>query len=229
MTLVELCEPMFQYICRLSRLSRKGGQAGQEEVRSQIKAMLAEMKSKAAGTPGLGAQFERVELPLIFFADSMLRESGLSFGRQWRDLAAERNELAGEDRFFDLLEETLADRSEPASERLMVYYTCLGLGFTGCYNGQPEYLRKKMSEIYARVRGKMDGEGGTQFCPGAYENVNTSDLIEPAGRSLMGIAIVLVGLIVVLFAANFVMYKSSSDELRNALDTLERQSEKVWK
>jgi cytochrome bd-type quinol oxidase subunit 1 len=44
-----------------------------------------------------------------------------------------QRQLAGDEKFFDLLEETLNDSSEDASERLAVYYTCLGLGFMGMY------------------------------------------------------------------------------------------------
>lgn len=227
MTLVELCEPLFQFICRLSRLARKGGHASADEVRAQIKAMLADMRAKASATPGLGAQFDRIELVLIFFADSMIRESALPFARQWRDIAQERNELAGDEKFFDLLEETLADKSEAATERLGVFYTCLGLGFTGWYNGQPEYLRKKMSEILSRMRGRIDADASGRFCPEAYEHVNTSDLIEPPGKSIVGIAIALVGLVVVLFVANIVMYRGSSTRLNEALTTIQVKSKEV--
>lgn len=218
MTLLESCEPLLQYVCRLNRMARKGAQTGQEEARSQIKALLAECRSRAQQAPGLGAQFEKIELPLIFFCDSMIRESKLPFAGRWQDLAAERNELAGDEKFFDLLEETLADRSDQAAERLTVFYSCMGLGFTGWYNGQPEYLRKKMMEVSARIRGKgLDADAGTKLCPDAYENINTANLIEPPGRSLIGIAIALVGLLIVLFITNVQLYRSSAGELQASL------------
>jgi type VI protein secretion system component VasF len=217
MTLLELCEPLFQYICRLNRIGRKGAHADADEVRARIKGFIEEMKSRASSDPALRSQAEKIELPLIFFADSMIRESRLTFAGQWRDIAQERNELAGDEKFFDLLEETLLEKSELASERLGVFFTCLGLGFTGWYAGQPEYLRKKMLEIAAR-RGRGDGEATAKLCPEAYEHVNTSDLIEPPGRSLVGIGIALVGFIVVLFVANVYLYRSSSGELRSSLE-----------
>lgn len=218
MTLVEACEPFFQYICRLNRLARKGGQVGQDEVRSQLKQLLAETRAKAG--PALASQYEEIELVLIFFADSLIRESGLGFARHWSDLAQEHNELAGDEKFYEMLDETLADKSEAATERLAVYYMCLGLGFTGWYSGQPEFLRKKTTEVYARVRGRAGGDAGGTMCPDAYEHVNTSDLIQPPGRSLVGIAIVLVGLIVVLFAANVMLYRGSAGKVEQALKAL---------
>ena len=50
-------------------------------------------------------------------------------------------------KFFDLLDETLNDPSDEATERLKIFYTCLGLGFSGWYAGQSEYLRGKMLDI----------------------------------------------------------------------------------
>lgn len=216
--LLEFCEPVFQYVCRLNRLARKGGHVAADEVRSQLKALLTDARAKAQQQPGMGAQFEKVELPLIFFCDSMIRESKLSFAGKWQDLAAERNELAGDEKFYDLLEETLADKSDQAAERLTVFYSCLGLGFTGWYAGQPEYLRKKMMEIAGRVRGKgMETDTGSKLCPDAYEHVNTSNLIEPPGRSLIGIGIALAALAIVLFLTNAQLYRGSAGELKSAL------------
>ena len=54
------------------------------------------------------------------------------------------------------LDETLAEKGSEADERLEVYYACLGLGFQGWYAGQPEFLRKKMSEIAPRI-GRVHG------------------------------------------------------------------------
>jgi type VI protein secretion system component VasF len=129
-------------------------------------------------------------------------------------MAYERNELAGDEKFFDLLDETLSDPSQAATERLAVFYTCLGLGFTGWYTGQPEYLRKKQLEISARIRTQMDVDEGARICPEAYENVDTSDLIQPPGLKLAGIAIALVGMVIVVFVANFLLFSSASSGIQ---------------
>ena len=135
MTLPELCEPLFQYVSRLSRLSRMGHSMEMGQVRSDIKRILEEMKAGASGTAELISKYEKVELPLIFFVDFMIKESKLSFATEWLELGRERNELAGDEKFFDLLDADLADPSDAANQRLVIYYTCLGLGFTGIYTG----------------------------------------------------------------------------------------------
>ena len=36
MTLAEVCEPLFLYICRLNRLARKGGEQDADQVRTEL-------------------------------------------------------------------------------------------------------------------------------------------------------------------------------------------------
>ena len=222
MTLLELCEPYFQLICRLNRSARKGVRLDAATVRGDIVGALADLRQRASTTPGLSEQFDKVELVLIFFADSMIKEGRLGFAQQWHDLARDRNETNGEEAFFDALDETLADTSEKASERLAIFYTCIGLGFTGFYAGQPEYLRKKMAEISARVRAMIDKDDSSKICPEAYEHTSTADLIEPPGRSLVGIGVVLVGLVIALVALNVFMYRAASAELTDAMQRIIR-------
>ena len=220
MTLLELCEPLFRYVCWLNRTPRKGGHLEMSRVRSEIVAMMENMRAKAAASAELSDQYEKIELVLLFFVDFMVKESDLGFAKEWNELAYERNELAGDEKLFDLLDETLNDSSQAATERLAIFYTCIGLGFTGWYTGQPEYLRKKMLEISARIHGKMDLDEATRICPEAYEHVDTSDLVEPAGTKLLGIGIALIGLLIVLFVANIFLFKWTSEDLTQALDKI---------
>lgn len=226
MTLLELCEPLFQYVCRLNRMARKGGRAEVNLVRAELKGLLADAKSRASADPVLAMQWDKVELPLIFFIDSMIRESKLPFASRWDDLARERNELAGDEKFFDLLDETLSERGEAAQERLRVYYTCLGLGFRGWYAGQPEYLRKKMLEINARLRG-LTGES-PRICPEAYTS-DDSNLIEPPSRTLAPIVIALVVLVATLLAANAWLYSRGTTSVAEAIGQIERTAKPVAK
>lgn len=227
MTLVECCEPLFQYVCRLNRSARKGVSPEMAQVKADLKSLLAECKSKAAANR-LGDAFDKIELILLYFIDFMVRESKLTFARQWRDLAHERNKLAGDEDFFDELDQVLKDPSDNATERLGVYYTCLGLGFTGWYTGQPEYLRKKQLEVASRLRGMMDADRSAKICPESYDNVNTSDLVQPPARTLVAVAIVLVGLTATLFAANVALYLDKQGRMKDALGALmKKQSEIV--
>lgn len=218
MTLLELSEPLFQYICRLSRSARKGVRVEPSTVRNEVKAILGDMRSRAMADRALVSQFEKIELVYLFFVDFMVRDCLGAAAKSWQELAAERKELAGDERFFDMLDETLKEPGDAAAERLVIYYVCIGLGFTGWYTGQPEYLRKKMLEISSRIRHVMDPDQMAKICPEAYDNVNTANLVEPPGRRLIGVGILLVGVLIVLFAANIALYYHSKRQLTSALD-----------
>ncbi len=225
MTLLEISEPLFQYICRINRSARKGGNYELSVVQSEIKTMLADAKNKALGA-NLTEAWEKIELPLIFFCDFMIKTSALPWAGEWKELAFERKEMAGDEKFFDLLDETLKDKSPTANDRLMVFYTCIGLGFTGWYTGQPEHLRRKMKEMAARLQAAGMFTDVQRICGDAYEKVDTRDLIEPPGTKLMGIAIALVGLVIVLFATYVVLYNDSAKALKDNTQAIQDNANK---
>jgi len=220
MTPLELCEPLFQYVCRLNRLSRTGCTLERDRVRSDIKILFDEMKTEASTKAELTGQYEKIVLPLLFFVDFMIKESKLTFACDWYELGRERNELAGDEKFFDLLDENLADPSDAATERLVIFYTCIGLGFTGIYTGQPENVQRLMSKISARISEKMDADEKSYICPEAYENVDDRDFVEPPSTKLVGIGITLIGLIIVWSIAYFCLLYWTLQDVDNSLDTI---------
>ena len=235
MTLLELCEPLCQYVCRLNRSARKDATIEHARVRADIEDMFTEALSKAAADPALAGQMDKdkgkMELILAFFIDFMIKESKLPFAAEWNEIAAEKyNELAGDEKFWDLLDEALAERGEAADERIALYYTFIGMGFTGWYAGQPEYLRRKMLECSARLRNMIDADEKSPIINEADLYVNSDDLIEPPGKSLVAIGIASVVLIGVLMIGNIYLYHRGTAELSSALDnisSLETQSAPV--
>jgi len=68
MKLCELCEPLFQYICRLNRGGRQGVQNDIELVRSELSQLLAHAKSTAAGDPRLHDLYDSINQAIIYFS-----------------------------------------------------------------------------------------------------------------------------------------------------------------
>jgi type VI protein secretion system component VasF len=229
MILLELCEPLFKKVCLLNRLGRKGASVtaalDPEKLRLEIKELFAEIARRASADPRLATQWQKLELPLIFFVDSMIAECGLNVSGWWHQnrLAYERKELAGDEKFFDLLDETLNDPSEEASERLLIFYTCLGLGFTGWYAGQPEYLRGKMIDISRRIRLAMDTDQSTKICPEAYLGVDTRDLIQRPGLGLGAIAVIFVGLCLIVLTVETYLFRAASLSLTDSVNAISSQ------
>jgi type VI protein secretion system component VasF len=224
MTLLELCEPLFQYACRINQRATLGDHPDPVQVEADVEGILSSMRATASRTAGLIEQYERVEMPLIFFIDNIIFESQLSFAKDWPRLAYKRNEMAGDEKFFVLLDEELRERSTSPSlaERLAVYYTCLGLGFTGWHAGEPDVLRRYMRQLEPRVRAMMDAER-RRVTPEAYEHTLRDDLTEPPARPLTKIVIALVGLVVVLFAGNAYLYRARTNQLNTALEQISKQ------
>jgi type VI secretion system protein ImpK len=229
MTLLELCEPLFKKVCLLNRLARKGASLSAtvdpEKLRLEIKDLFSDIQKRASAEPGLAAQWEKVELPMIFFVDSMIAECGLAISANWNRnrLAYERKELAGDEKFFDLLDDTLKDPSEAATERLQVFYTSLGLGFTGWYAGQNEYLRGKMVDISQRIGSAMDTSQNTKICPEAYAGVDTRDLVQQPGLGIGVIAVIFLGLCFIVLTVETYLFRAASLSLLDSLAAVQTQ------
>lgn len=218
MKLFELCEPIFQYVCRLNRGGRQGVHDDLELVRAEVNRLLASAKATAGGDVRLDDQFEKVRPPLIYFIDSMIVNGRSSIAKAWdkRRLAYDWQEYAGDEKFWDLLDETLNDPGEAAGERLAVFYVCLGLGFTGFYYGKTDVIKHKMAQVAARLDRHQAADLKDRICPEAYEGVDRRTLFERPTGKLVGIGIVVVGLVVVLFVMNAVLYRQASYELSGA-------------
>jgi type VI protein secretion system component VasF len=255
MTLLELTEPIFQYACRLNRLARKSGGAASADtsfvsrgsgpaqpaprlasldyavVRSEVKAMVEDLLAKSNSDIRLNLQAKKMELPLLFFIDSMISDSALPFAAQWNQnrLAYERNELAGDEKFFDLLEETLKDSSEDASERLAVFYNCIGLGFSGIYFRQPEYLRKTMLTIAPRIRHLVEADQTAKICPDAYEGIDSRNLVQPPSSRMVFVGMLFLCFILAVLITYVFLYRAASKSLSTSIDRILSQEMTVKK
>jgi type VI protein secretion system component VasF len=220
--LLEHCDPLFQTVCRLNRMGRKGAAVQYAVARAEIENLLEKMATSTRSDVALTEQYRKVEMPLLFFVDSLISESALPFAAEWNRnrLAYARKELAGDEKFFDLLDATVQDTSEGADERLAIFYTCIGLGFTGWYGGQPEYLRKRMLEIAPRVRAYVDTDEAALITPDAYQHTNTANLPLPMAASLVPLLIVLTGLVLVVVAVNIFSFRSASADLNQAVESV---------
>lgn len=221
-SLISHCNQLFQAVCRYNRIARKGSGASLDytQVRTEVEEMFEVLARTARGDIALGEQYRRIELPLIIFVDSMMAGSALPFAQKWSNnpLAFSRNERAGDEKFFILLDETLAEKKEGTDERLAIYYMCMGLGFTG--GNRPEYLRKKMEECAQRVRAYVDIDESAFITPASYQHTNLSNLPLPMAASLVPLLIILTGLFMVVVAVNIYTFYSASAELTESLNTI---------
>ena len=221
-SLITHCDPLFQLICRYNRIIRKGSghTLDYTQVRTEIEEMFDVLGRTAQGDLSLGAQYRLVELPLLIFVDSMMANSAVSFAQKWGNnrLAYLRKGCSDEEKFFNLLDETLQEKKEGTDERLAIFYICIGLGFTG--GNQPEFLRKKMEDLAQRVRAYVDIDESAFITPASYQHTNMTNLPMPMAASLVPLLIVLTGLMLVVVAVNVYTFYSASSELTEVLNTI---------
>jgi hypothetical protein len=78
-----------------------------EKFRCDIIGILEAAGEKARRDPRLEREFAWIEKPLVFFIDYMVKEGRFPFREGWWELSRNYNELSGDEKFFDLLTETL--------------------------------------------------------------------------------------------------------------------------
>jgi len=226
-TLLDLYEPLFQYICLLNRMARKSKteSVNYSTVRSEITRLLEAIKQKAQGDSILAAQATELEMPIFFFIDSIISESTLGCAKEWhmKRFAFERKEWAGDEKFFEFLDKTLSDPGRPATERLTIFYVCMGLGFVGFYAGQPELLRSKMETVAKRIAKLEDLAPVARICPEAYEALDTRNLIEPPTSKIGAILIACAMLAIVAIVFNLYLFKTGTEGLLASLQAILRQ------
>src|SRR6185503_6441859 len=99
MTLLELCDPLFKYVCFVNRSERKGAAIDPAQVDSDLETILGEIKAKAAGQANLADQFEKVEMDLIFFVDNVIATVPTVLGENYQRLAYKRDRVTGDTDF----------------------------------------------------------------------------------------------------------------------------------
>lgn len=223
--LVHLCEPAFEYVCTLNRIARNGGQADYHALRSDVQEILENLERNAGKDPRLAPLYERVKVPLIIFIDESIVNSGINCAREWEDnrIAYEHGFLSGQEEFFDMLEEIEADPSDDASECLAIFYSCIGLGFTGYYEDQTEFLKQRMDKMRGRIKKYIESDPNAYIAPGCYEHTDRSDLVEPPGSKLLGIMIAFAGLFIVVFASILILFDQASGDLTRAVEAVRQQ------
>ena len=223
MNLLKLCEPIFQEVCLLNRIARTGhAYSSCEALRASILAIFSQVDARSLEEISLREQFAKVHLPLLFFVDSMISESRLPIASEWnaKRLAYDLDELAGDEKFYELLEETLLDPTEEATERLQIFYQCLGLGFTGWYRHQPTFVRAKMREISLRLDKFVKAGAEERICPEAYAHLDTRNFIAPPGTRIGGIAILFAGLCLIVVLVEAYLFHAAALNLIGYLSAI---------
>jgi len=210
-------QDFFSTVARIQRWLRQGGSPSLENIQREIQKQLDRTERASRGDPTLRDVFKRVRLPLIFFVDHVIAESDTKIAEKWRDnrLAYQENELAGDEKFFDITDELLSDSSPVATESLAIIYQCMGLGFTGWYANQPEHIRELMETISQRL--PNDSSALPRVAPETYQPLDTRNLIVTAKSRVGTMLAVFACSLILAFGLSYLVFFFSTAKLRSAL------------
>jgi type VI protein secretion system component VasF len=200
MTALELYEPLLLYVCKVNRLVRNGVPLAFGQVRGEVLGLLGEADARAEEDPTLRDHHRALRAPITYFIDDLFAQGRYSFAGRWHEnrLGYVKDGLAGDEAFFDYLDEAIRKPpSEGLSQQLLVYYTCLGLGFEGFYFNQPDRLRQYMKALEPAIRHYLVDDSVPRLVPQAYEYTDQRDFIRPPELKK---ALLLAGILCLLLA-----------------------------
>lgn len=224
-TLLEQCEPLFQYHAWLHKLGR-GGAVGPEvpderAVRRELMRLFRKLREEASEE----VYDELIERALWAFADGIVSECGLAWARAWdkRGFDPEGTDIANLDQeFWDHLEATVAEReSEARLQRLEVFGACLGFG----YDGAAEYLNvdvaQQAREIWTEIGDRFEEPGEKRITPQAYSGVNRDRLPWDPKAEVTRYLVVLACMLFVLIGAQVFLFYRAQSALSDSLDAID--------
>jgi type IV/VI secretion system ImpK/VasF family protein len=227
--LLDLYEPLFQKVCELRRLGPRGLESF-VTARARIKDLLAEIKASASKAAHLAEQTSKLERAVVFFVDGRLITSEVPFVQQWRtNLLAVHlygNQAGGNVEFFRMLAKDLEDQSSAATERLAVYWVCLGLGFRGPYKNDLKAFEALLDKLQSRIErlGIMETDLKARICKDAYfcDTRNVQGEREKFRMILWGL--VFVGFLVCIYLVNREVFKSAARDLVGSVDEIQTRT-----
>ena len=147
--LEKLCYPIFERLCNYWHLSCITNMVDKKKFLEEILLLLKEAETKSQKDASLEKEFAWIEKPLVFFIDYMVKEGRFLFKDEWWELARNYQELSGDEKFFDLLNETLENPDFEKS--VILFYIMLGLGFDGIYRYNVKYIEQCMRLCMAKA------------------------------------------------------------------------------
>ena len=214
--LEKICRPVLMCVCDYWQYTRAGNVPDKDAFQRQVSMLLAEAKENASRSPVLEREFTRMERPLIFFVDYMVKEGGFPFAGEWREMARKYNELSGDEKFFDLLSDALDDPD--ASDSLEVFYTMIGLGFDGIYRDDPAYIERRMKVCASRFSQSKFDVSNEALTPIDPEQRGKSVEKEPSFfRSVRFMMLLCALFMVVTFGINLSVFLDATKDYRHAL------------
>ena len=211
-TLQEVTEPIFLYVCKINRVANSGGELSYLSARNEICELIESSAVKASRDQITRDCFQRIKIPLLLFIDYMIVDSGVNFAMQWHQcsLFDEFAAINSSDDFCSYIEEDLAQNYEGVEEVLLFYFLCVGLGYGGGFESGTSQISQVMAKLLPKIRNHINAGSAGRITQSAYENINTLNFIKPVGGKISLILAVFVIFMISVAISVIFMYKESS-------------------
>ena len=220
MKIAEFCHPIFEQIVLWGRESDADSPLDVDGARTKLNGVLDRLRLASRQQPKLGQQFVQVELPLLFFIDFVMQDR-ITLSGEWSELAFEQNELAGDEKFFDLLEQTLGSPTDNATDRVEVFYQCMALGFSGTYEQQSPELHRLFRRCALRLGLSPELVESGQLTPEAYDHLDLVSKHRPFDpRRWRWAVVICLGAFLVTHLTNQWFFRTDVSSIRKQLERI---------
>ncbi|MBQ8477765.1 MAG: DotU family type IV/VI secretion system protein [Succinivibrio sp.] len=210
----ELVNPLLTKICHFYVFKKSGVEVKYDDFLSEIRTQFSIIRKKIERNELLKKEYLQIEKPLVFFIDYFIEDTNFSFSREYEPMARMYNELSGDDKFFDLLEECLEDPSADKTV-LEMFYLMLGLGFDGALKREPKEVISKMF-LCSEKLGQYVNPKEEYICPDLQPELKTQEVSETSTSKIefikRNIVVTLACIALFCFLLNLItIFKNTSD------------------
>lgn len=225
MTLIAHCDPIFQFVCRLKRIAHNEKAfhttLSLTTVRKDVDRLFRKFEYAIINDDNFDGDPDLIKDLLLAFTDTMISQAHLSISPEWQQtyiLPEDARSHRAEADFFLTLEHWLQDTSTDANQHLLLFHTCLGLGFTEeAARTTHHHLLCQLDERIDRI---IDHNPATPLSKRAYDHINEDNYMKRPLPKLAFYSMAFAALLVVVIFTVYSGYASASSALVEAIETI---------
>jgi len=218
--LQEACAPFFLFLATFRR-NAQSSSLDIADLSALLQRELERVQESCKRDVELAPMFERVRYALVTTADQVVLSSPWSNRAGWSMQLLEATVYGsreGGKRFFDLVEEVLADSSDKAPALATVLFHCMGLGFQGALRSDKSKLQALRQRLYDKSQ--LPGRMGDKLTPDAYGKNSTKGAMKLPTVGIFRFVIVAIAAVVFALSAGKAVTKWKTRSIDAEIETL---------
>jgi type IV/VI secretion system ImpK/VasF family protein len=217
-SLIEACSPFFLYLTTFRRNAASSEQDVQS-LRAALNHELDKVHARCEGNLALETLYEKARYPLVVAADQVVLTSPWAHRAGWSMQLFESQlfgSLQGGKKFFEIMDQVLADPTEDGVQMAEMLFHCMAIGFQGELRGNKEELTRRRRQLFEKAR--LPDKVGDSLAPDAYgRNSAKSTLVLPTVGILRFVAVAIAVIVFTLLLGNAITHLTN-DKLITQID-----------